>query len=525
MAELGNLTQSSLKAMPGRKAASYRESLQATSVTGATSLVEVGVQMVKSKVTAVCIGPEGIGLFGILSATTGLISTLCGFGLNGSGVRQIAAATATNDRSRIACIIYTLRRTSLATGLLGMSAVLLFAGPLSRLITGTEQYAGFLLLLAPMVLFNNVNGGQTALLRGLRRIGDLARLRILGAVAGTVLGVPLIWIYGLHGVAPAMLVTALVSLGASWWYARRIRLPALRLPFPQILSEAGVLFGLGAAFLITGLQNPLVQNAQRAILMQYTDLHTVGQFLAAMALSHVYVNFILNAMGMDYLPRLTRHKDTPAECNRLVNEQTEVALLLAVPGVTTLVVAAPLLIPLLYSHRFDEAIEVFRWQCLGVLLKVASWPLGFVLIAQGRRTAFLVTETMTNVIYVSVFYLLVRSFGLTGAALAFAVVYLWYLSVIFYVVRRGTGFMWSAAARCLLLTGLGTYALAAAASLYLPSRWHWAVGLTLVLASVSWSYRQLCRRVELPLAGLVLKKIRVFTKRRRVPDTSCDRPT
>jgi len=481
--------------------------------------------MVKSKVTAVCIGPEGIGLFGILSATTGLISTLCGFGLNGSGVRQVAAATATNDRSRIACVIYTLRRTSLATGLLGMLAVLWFAEPLSLLMTGTEQYSGYLVLLAPLILLQTVSGGQTALLRGLRRIGDLARLRILGAVTALVLSVPLIWWYGLQGVAPAMLTTALVTLGVSWWYARRIRLPVVRLRFLQVVSEAGTLFGLGATFVLTGLQGPLVQNAHRGILMNFTDLYTVGQFLAAMAISHVYVNFILQAMGMDYLPRLTRHKDTPAECNRLVNEQTEVALLLAVPGVTTLVVAAPLLIPLLYSHRFDDAIEVFRWQCLGVLLKVASWPLGFVLIARGRRMAFLVTETMTNVVHVSVFYFLVRSYGLTGAALAFAVVYLWYLPVIFYVVRQGTSFKWSTAVRRVLLVGLGTYTLAAAASFFLPSRWHWAVGLTLVLTSVTWSYLQLCRRLELPLAGLVLQKIRFLLKCQRAPDTSCDRRT
>lgn len=82
-------------------------------------------------------------------------------------------------------------------------------------------------------------------------------------------------------------------------------------------------------------------------------------------LSHIHVNFVLQAMGMDYLPRLTRHKDDPVECNRLINEQTEVALLLAVPGVTALVMLAPLLLPLFYSHRFDEAVDVFRWQCLG----------------------------------------------------------------------------------------------------------------------------------------------------------------
>ena len=499
----------------GEASRSYRESLRATAITGFTNFSTLAVSLVKSKVIAVRVGPEGIGLFGVLTAATGLVSTLAGLGITSSGVRQVASATGAQDPHAIARVVYTLRRTSVLSGVLGMLAVLLLAEPIARLTTGSEEYAWLLRLLAPLILFTSVNGGQIALLRGLRRISDLARLRIFGAVVGTALAVPLVWVWGLHGIAPAMLMASSVGLAASWWYARQVRVAVQRLSWPEVAGEAAALFSLGAAFLFTGLQQPIVQNALRGILVHASDLATVGQFLAAMALSHTYVNFVLDAMGLDYVPRLAQKKDDAVEINRLVNEQTEIALLAAVPGVTALVVLAPLVIPLLYSSRFDQAIEVFRWQCLGVLLKVASWPLGYVLIAQARRTAFVITESVTNLVYVGAFYVLVRAAGLTGAAVSFAVLYLWYLPLVLLTVRHYTGFCWTPGARRTLLAGFAAYALALAAQAHLVGPWQWGAEALLVAGVGIWSYRELCRRLDMPIFARLWAKTQGLLSHKR----------
>ncbi|MCX8108584.1 MAG: O-antigen translocase [Verrucomicrobiae bacterium] len=492
--------------MNSKNHSSYREALRATSITGASSFVEVAVKMIKSKVIAVCVGPEGIGLFGILTAATGLITTLANCGLSTSGVRQVAAASSTNDQHKIAKVIYALRRASVLCGLLGMALILLLARPVSKLTTGSPDNARYLLILSPLVLFQSVSFGQLALLRGLRRIGDLAKVRIIGAVAATAFSVPFVWLWGIEGVAPAMLVAAASGFGASWWYARKVRIPEVRLDLGEVAVEAGALFGLGVAFLLTSLQKPILDNAFRAILAHKTDIQTVGQFLAASALSHVYVNFVLQAMGLDYLPRLTKHKDNKSELNRLVNEQTEIALLLAVPGVTALVVLAPLVIPIFYSARFADAIDVFRWQCLGVLLKVASWALGFVVVALGLRTLFIATETITNILYLAGFYVLVRTSGLTGAALAFAVAYLWYLPLIYFTVRRLTGFVWSTSAKKIMVIGLVAYAVAVCSAWFLPITWKWVVGLALTCLTGGWAYHGLCRRTGIPIFRRVLDR-------------------
>ena len=50
---------------------------------------------------------------------------------------------------------------------------------------------------------------------------------------------------------------------------------------------------------------------------------------AAWAISMIYVGFVLNAMAMDYFPRLTTALSDHERARKLVNEQGEMALLLA----------------------------------------------------------------------------------------------------------------------------------------------------------------------------------------------------
>ena len=71
-------------------------------------------------------------------------------------------------------------------------------------------------------------------------------------------------------------------------------------------------------------------------------------------------------------------------------------LLLAAPGVIATLTFAPLVIWLFYSSAFAPAVEILRWICLGMMLRVASWPMAFVLVAKGERKLYFWTELLSN---------------------------------------------------------------------------------------------------------------------------------
>jgi antigen flippase len=130
----------------------------------------------------------------------------------------------------------------------------------------------------------------------------------------------------------------------------------------------------------------------RIMVLRRIGYEATGFYQAAWTLGGVYVGFILQAMGTDFYPRLTAAADDNDQCNRLVNEQTEVGLLLAGPGILATLALAPLVLRLFYSSGFLAAVGVLRWICLGSLLQVVTWPMGYVLIAKGRQALFFGTE-------------------------------------------------------------------------------------------------------------------------------------
>ena len=488
-------------------AVSYRAALKATSITGSSAIFVMLLRVAKSKVIAVLLGPSGMGLFGLLTAATSMVATIVGFGINSSGARQVAAAAADGDRDRIGRVIFTLRRTSLVLGLGGAAVVILLRKPIAELSTGSTSYATALGILGLAVLFQTVNGGQTALLRGLRKISEVAKLRVWGALFGTALAVPLIWLWGLDGVAPAIVTVAALSMLTSWYYTRHIRVHQVQLTFSQLRGEVAGLAGLGAVFLTLGIAGSVVQYATRVILNRELDLQAVGHFQAAAALSMVYVGFVLQAMGLDFMPRLTEVADDHEACNRLVNEQSEISLLLAGPGIVATVVLAPVIIPLLYSGKFEPAIDILRLQCFGVLLKVASWPIAFVLIAKARRATLLLTEISAHAVHLGSFWLLTRLWGLMGAAAAFAILYLFYLPLDYLVVRRITGFGWSGSTVKIMLLMIVAFAGAVTAVTLAPAFIGVLIGLLISMALLLYSYRELSVRAEAPIAAAVVRSL------------------
>jgi O-antigen/teichoic acid export membrane protein len=102
------------------------------------------------------------------------------------------------------------------------------------------------------------------------------------------------------------------------------------------------------------------------------------------------------------------------------------ALLLAGPALLAMITLAPWVIHLLYAASFAPATDVLRWQVLGDILKVASWPMGFILLAMGRGGIFIATEFTWNATYLGAIALGIQEWGLVIAGVGFWFAYLVY---------------------------------------------------------------------------------------------------
>ena len=421
----------------------YGQILKSSALIGGSSLLNIAIGIVRTKVMAMLLGPSGVGLMGLYGSILDLTISIAGMGINSSGVRQIAEAVGSSDTERIARTATVLRRISFFLGLLGAILLVLFSGPVSTLTFGSDQHNTAVALLSIAVFFNLVSAGQAALLQGMRRISDMAKMGILGTFFGTLISITVVYFLREDGLVLSLVLLAAMSILSSWWYSRKIQIQTPLITASQVRQEAAALLKLGFAFMVSGLLMTGAAYVVRIIIVRKVGFDAAGLYQAAWALGGLYIGFILQAMGADFYPRLTAIANDNIECNRVVNEQAHVSLLLAGPGVIGTLTFAPLVIALFYTSKFEGAVEILRWLCLGMTLRVISWPMGFIIVAKGVQNLLIFSELAWTVVYLGLAWVSVSLFNLKGAGIAFFGSYVFHVLMIYVIVRRLSGFRWS----------------------------------------------------------------------------------
>ncbi len=485
---------SNLDVQAGEKK-SYSRIMRSSSLIGGAEGFNLLLGMVRVKFVALFLGPSGLGLMGIFQTIKDMVATLSGLGISSSGVRDVADAVGSGDSERIARTALTLRRMCWITGIVGAGALAVLAKPISSLTFQSDDYAMQIALLGAAVLLGSVSAGQMTLIQGMRRIGDLARLKVITSVAGTLIAIIYYWRFGVAGIVPGILTLAAVNLAGSIWFSRRIQVEMVRISWRESFFAAKGLVTLGLAFMWTVLLAAVVDYATRALITHEISLAAVGVFAAAFRLSGMFVNFVLGAMGADYFPALTAVSNDHTKMREMVNQQTEIGMLLAVPGLLATIALAPWIIQVFYTGEFVQSSALLQWFVLGCLGRVIGWPMGFVVLAKGSSGVFAFTQTFAHTLHLGLIWLGLNWIGIEGVAIAFPLLYCIHNVLVLGIVRHMIGFYWSPAVWKLFATMLPFVALTFLLGRYAPLLPATAIGSITTLFVGLYCLRGLCTRL------------------------------
>ena len=394
---------------------------RASFFTGGAQVVSSLASLARAKFIALILGVAGVGANGLLFQAFGLIQAALGFGIASSGIRAVANAHALGDRRLLSRTVRALRVWVWLTGGLSLAACTCFSSQLSALTFGTEEHARDFIILGFAAFIQQISSGQAALLRGMRKIRELAVMNIAAALTSLLLAAPCFWLFGIHGIAISLLLAASVSLVCSWWLARRVELEAVPLTREDIMAEGRELLSAGMAFVGTALAGGAVGYASALLVRRHLGLEGNGYYQAGMGITIVLVGFVLAAMGQDYYPKLVALLRQGESISRHIQDQVDMALLMATPLLVAVSSLAPWVLHIAYSDQFSGATGVVTWLALASLCRIASWPLGYAVLAEGKNAVILGFEFITACASVAFVYLGVLHGGVQGAAAGFAV--------------------------------------------------------------------------------------------------------
>jgi O-antigen/teichoic acid export membrane protein len=484
---------------------SYNQIAKATGIFGGVQVINVLLNIIRSKFVAVLLGTSGLGILGLLSETTNTIASITNLGISFSAVRTISAASGTNDQTLISRTIITLRRWVNFTGITGALFTFVLAPKLSQWAFGNDTYTWAFVWLSMTLFFQALSSGRLALLQGLRKLRQLAKANVLGSFCGLCLSLPLYYCLGLQGIVPALILTAGVSLILSWYFARKVKVEKVKITLKESFTDGMDMVKLGSVMMITGFATTGAWYLIRLYISRTGGIEQVGLYTAGWAIVNNYVGMVFTAMVTDYFPRLSAINNDNLGIRKLVNQQAEIAILILCPVLILLLSALPFVIKILFTSKFMPIIGLIQWAIIGVLFKAVSWSIGFIILAKGDGKIFFFSEIAGNIMVLVTNIFLYHLFKLEGIGFAFLISYLLYMIWLFVIVHIKYRFSFNRAFIRLFLIQFAftTAALMGVWQIGFPKA-HF-LGAVLLVCSTLYSYYEVKKRIDI---SMILQRIK-----------------
>ena len=411
---------------------SYSHVLKYTGIFGGVQGLNIIVSLVRNKLIAVILGPNGMGLASLFNTTVNFISQATTFGISFSAVKHVSELFERGDEAEIAHFVKVVRSWSLLTALLGM-LVCVVAGPLlSDYTFAWGNHTLHFMLLAPAVGLLAITGGEMAILKGARQLRSLAVIQIYNVLAALVISLPIYYFFNQSGIVPVIVLMALASMLLTIRHS--YRLFPLRLRGSRgVLGEGMSMVRLGVAFVVAGVLGSGAEMLIRSYLNVVSgDLDVVGLYNAGYMLTITYAGMVFSAMETDYFPRLSSVNSDVVAANLTVNRQIEVSLLIVSPMLAALITGLPILVPLLFSSKFLPMVAMAQVAVFAMYIKAISLPVSYMMLAKGDSVGYMVLEAIDDVALVLLIVFGYSHWGLQGTGLALV------LSYVFDILLVGT---------------------------------------------------------------------------------------
>lgn len=407
--------------MADSQQSSYRSIFKATSLFGGLQAYQILISVIKSKIIAVLLGPAGMGMIGLYQSAVQLIQSLSAMGLSSSAVRDVSEANGTGDKDRINNVVSVLRRLVWFTGILGMIIVIALSPILSQTTFGSKDYTIPFIFLALTLLLDQLSAGQRVVLQGMRRLKHLAKASAYGATMTLVVAVPIYYLFGTDGIVPTLVLTSLITLLFTWFYARKIEIVKVEKSLAQTFREGSVMLKMGWAMSLSSILAYLSAYLFRGYVRSLDGTEAVGLYTAGFTILTAYVGMVFTAIGTDFYPRLAAVNKDTQKSNEVVNQQGEIASLIMGPILLICIFFMPIVVRLLYSKEFLGANDFILFAVPGMMFKMGSWLVAYQFIAKADMKLFIINEVVTT-LYAFVFKIVgYRYFGLTGVGVAFTI--------------------------------------------------------------------------------------------------------
>ncbi len=405
-----------------------------TSILSAIStIIKVIAGFISIKIVAVYVGPSGLALMGQMQNFIGMMSSVASAGVNSGVVKYTAEHY--DDETTKQKIWSNALKISLVLIVPMAIAIIFFADLISMKLLQTNEYSSIFIVFAITIVFFVLNGLLTSILNGQKEIKKLTILNIVGSLFGLAVTIVLVINYQLYGALIAGIISqsivffvTLAFVLKSSWFKLSMFLGSMDVEYRNKLLK------YSAMALVSATMIPVSHMYVRDYIGTNIGWDEAGYWQAIWRISETYLMLITTTLGVYYLPKLSSIQDK-VELRAELLYGYKIIMPIVIVMALGIYLFRDYIIQIFFTDKFSPMAELFLYQLIGDVIKIAAWLLGYIMVAKAMTKLFIFSEIFFVWSFVGFVVLFVNMYGLIGVTIAFMVNYLIYIIFLYFSLR------------------------------------------------------------------------------------------
>ncbi|OCL92934.1 O-antigen translocase [Arcobacter porcinus] len=402
-------------------------------LTAISTVITVISAFVINKIVAIYAGPSGLALIGQLKDFVSMLTNISNGAITQGIVKYTAEYQTIEQKQKIfstSIVISLISSFIIAIILFG------FSGYLSELILKDIQYSGVFVIFGITIFLFALNTILISILNGQKEIKKYVFVNIVNSIVALILTSLLVVKFNIQGALYALVinqsivffVTLLFILKSSWfkweYFKQGVDKDSLVKLSKYSLMAITSAIAAPVSFLI--IRNHIGES------LSWDD---AGYWQGIWYISSMYLLVVTTSLSVYYLPKLSEIQDK----NELKKEiLSGYKIIIPIVAFMSLVIflLKEYVILIAFSDKFMPMIELFKWQLIGDIIKIASWLLAYLMLAKAMIKTFISTEVLFSFLFVILSILFINGFGLVGITYAFSLNYLIYFITMIFIFKK-----------------------------------------------------------------------------------------
>ncbi len=368
------------------------------------------------KLTSVFLGASGMALLSQFNNVIQFSTNIASGGI----MHGVTKLTAHFDYSKAKqkLIVHNAFIITIVLTIIPTLFLFLFANKISFTLFYDIKYAPVLRASGILIFSVTINNLLLAFTNGLQVYNKYIYLNILNGITTFLIMVPAIYFYGLQGALWSQYVSSLlisiITIGILHKY-----LPSFKyVVFSKVISKRLINFGL--MLLVASSLTPLVHIVTRNVIVEYCSLNQAGWWDGITKISNTYISLIITTLSLYVLPKISKTTDS-----RTLHYEIKLSLKQIIPLVTLgsllIYLLRDSIIYLLFTDEFAGMRNLFLFQTIGDILRIAGWFFAITLMMKEQVKQYIFAEIIMATITVINAYVFIPRMGIEGSTFVYAI--------------------------------------------------------------------------------------------------------